>query len=123
VCVVRSGSLADVEAEVNLQTGDTLVGGRPFREAYPAEAPAYSSSVTWAILYEPITLRGRRYIRYGRPREIPMDLLETVGEYEGTPLFRKAGESGVPDVLYVPFSPGCIFQPYENTTHGGAVRG
>jgi hypothetical protein len=123
VCVVRGASLAEVEAEFHTQTGDTLVNGLPFREAYPAEPPAYASTATWAILYEPLVFRRHRYIRYGLPREIRRDLLEHVGEYSGTPLFREAGESGVPDVLYVPFSTGCVFQPYENTTHGGAVRG
>lgn len=45
-------------------------------------------------------LLGRPYVSYGRPREIRRELLERVGEYEGTPLFAEAGrQKSRPEIL------------------------
>jgi hypothetical protein len=122
VCVVQGGRLAEVVTDFNGATGDTLVSGRPFHEVFPTEPPAYARSARWLILNTPIVVRGLTYLRYGLPREIPVALLEPAGEFEGTPLFIEAG-TGDRTVLYIPFSTGCVFQPYQTTTHGGAVRG
>jgi hypothetical protein len=123
ICVLQNGNLQEVRVRYNTQTGDTTVAGRPFSEVFPPDPPGYAAGARWMILNEPIPFRGRRYVKYGRARVLGAREVERTGEYQGTPLFREAGESGDPIVLYVPVLPGCVFQPYQNTANVGAVRG
>jgi hypothetical protein len=112
-----------VRVRYDTQTGDTTVDGRPFSEVFPPDPPGYAAAAPWMVLNEPIRLRGNRYVKYGQPRVLGPGEVERAGEYQGTPLFREAGESGDPVILYIPVLPGCVFQPYENTANVGAVRG
>jgi hypothetical protein len=124
VCVLQDGRLADVVTDYNPVTGDTLVGGRPFGEAFPPHAPGYAASASWMVLNEPIPFRGYTYIKYGRPRVYAVRAVERMGEYQGTVLFTEAGTGDrLPGILLVPVRPGCEFQTYQTSFEGNAVRG
>jgi hypothetical protein len=123
ICVLQNGNMREVSVHYNTRTGDTTVNGRAFSEAFPPEAPGYAAAAPWMVLNEPIRFRGNRYVKYGRARVLGAWEVERAGEYQGTPLFREAGESGDPVVLYIPVSPGCVFQPYQNIANVAAVRG
>lgn len=122
VCVVQDGMPRDVQAQYSSATGDTTVAGRPFGQAYPATAPSYAAGATWYIQGEPITLDGRRYIKFGVPRILAVNDVTRAGEYQGVPLFAEPGMTR-PDVVYVAVRPGCEFQPYQTETKVGGVRG
>ena len=123
VCVLRNGALAEVPVDYDSQTGDTLVNGRPFSQAYPVVSPPYAAASAWFVRNELLVMGGRRYPKYGLPREIQIDLLERVGEFQGIPVFVEAGVTGRPDVYYVPVRTGCVFQPYQIDYITGGVRG
>jgi hypothetical protein len=124
ICVLQDGNVREARARYNRMTADTTVDGRPFREAFPSDAPGYAADASWMILNEPIPFRGYRYIKYGRPREFGVRGVERAGEYQGTPLFVEAGAGdGLPALLLVPVRSGCEFQTYQTSFEGNAVRG
>jgi hypothetical protein len=112
VCVVQDGMLVDLV--VTYEGRDTLVDGRPFRDAHPVTPPMYAAGADWFVRMDPIVFNGRRYPAYGNARVLPRSLLTRVGYHSGTPLFaeRDTGNNGVVAVLYVPIRPGCVFQAY-----------
>jgi hypothetical protein len=118
VCVVENGALREVRAMYNTQTGDTTVNGQPI----PATT-GYAAGATWYINNEPITVGGRRYVRYGLPRVLGVSEVTRTADYMGVPVFAEAGALGTPEVLYVPVRPGCEFQPYQLEVKAGGVRG
>lgn len=122
LCVLRDGQVAAVAATYRPETADTLVGGRPWQEVYPANSPPYAAGVDWFFNHEMMT-EGRR-AKYGAARIIEPEELKRYGEYRGVPLFVEADfPGGVADVVYVPVRPGCEFQPYRQVHTIGAVRG
>lgn len=122
VCVVENGMPSNVQAQYSSATGDTTVAGRPFSQAYPATGMSYAAGATWYIQGEPITLNGRRYVKFGTPRVLSVNDVTRTGEYQGVPLFAEPGMAR-PDVVYVAVRPGCEFQPYQTETKVGGVRG
>jgi hypothetical protein len=118
VCVVENGALREVTAMYNTQTGDTTVNGQPI----PATT-GYAAGATWYINNEPITVMGRRYVRYGLPRVLGVNEVARAADYQGVAVFAEAGAQGTPEVLYVPVRPGCEFQPYQLEVKAGGVRG
>lgn len=122
VCVVENGALREVQAMYNTANGDTTVSGRPFAQAYPATS-GYAMGMTWFINNEPITVNGRRYVKYGLPRVLGVSEVARAGEYMGVPVFAEAGAAGMTEVLYLPVRPGCEFQPYQLDVKVGGVRG
>ncbi len=117
VCVVEGGALREATAMYNTQTGDTTwTGGPQSMTGYAAGAP-------WFINNEPVTVMGRRYVRYGLPRVLGINDVSRVADYQGIPVFAEAGMTGTPEVLYVPVRPGCEFQPYQLEVKAGGVRG
>jgi hypothetical protein len=122
VCVVENGVPRNVQAQYTSATGDTMVGGRPFAQAYPATAPNYAAGASWFIQGDQITLDGRRFVKYGLPRVLGVNDVRRAGEYQGVPVFAEAGMAR-PDVVYVAVRPGCEFQPYQTEVKAGAVRG
>jgi hypothetical protein len=118
VCVVEGGMLREVTAMYNTQTGDTTVNG----QRIPATT-GYAAGATWYINNEPITVNGRRYVRYGLPRVLGVNEVTRSADYMGVPVFAEAGARGTPEVLYVPVRPGCEFQPYQLEVKAGGVRG
>ena len=120
VCVVDRQGIRTVPVQYSTATGDTLVDGRPFSEAYPTDE-GYAATAEWFVRDEVVTLDGRRYVKYGLPRALGVDDLAPAGEYRGVPVFEQRGEEDEL-VRYVAVRPGCVFQPYEGP-HYGAVRG
>ncbi|HST61920.1 MAG TPA: hypothetical protein VLK84_24680 [Longimicrobium sp.] len=122
VCVVENGALRNVQVQYNTQSGDTTVNGRRFSEAYPATT-GYAAGAAWFINNEPITVNGRRYVKYGLPRVLGVTEVTRTADYMGVPVFAEAGATGATEVLYVPVRPGCEFQPYQLDVKVGGVRG
>jgi hypothetical protein len=118
VCVVENGTLREITAVYNTQTGDTTVNGQPI----PATV-GYAAGATWYINNEPITVNERRYVRYGLPRVLGVNEVTRTADYQGVSVFAEAGAQGTPEVLYIPVRPGCEFQPYQLEVKAGGVRG
>jgi hypothetical protein len=122
ICVVQDRALREVEVGYNTQTGDTTYQGRPFSQAFPATV-GYAAGAAWYINNEPITVNGRRYVRYGLPRVLGVTEVSRIVDYQGVSVFAEMGAQGTPEVLYVPVRPGCEFQPYQLEVKAGGVRG
>jgi hypothetical protein len=123
ICVLRDGMPVNVEAAYDSASGDTLLDGQPFSRVHAAEARPYAAGSEWYINGEMLPFHGWRLAKSGLPRVIQPDLLQRAGEFRGIPLFGEAGVSGIPDVVYVPVRPGCVFHAYQMEYHVGAVRG
>jgi hypothetical protein len=120
VCQIENGKMTDVAAEYDPATGDTLYQGRPLRETLPV-TPQPATAMTWYAA-EPIFVLGHRYFRYGLPRRLGANDVVPSGEYEGVRYFvERAYPNG--EVVYIPVSSNCEFQPYQMGEIGGAVRG
>jgi hypothetical protein len=105
-----------------LYVADTFVNGQAFSTAYPATT-GYAAGATWYINNEPITVNGRRYVKYGLPRVLGVNEVTRTADFMGVPVFAEAGATGTTEVLYVPVRPGCEFQPYQLDVKVGGVRG
>ena len=126
LCVIQERKIVMVEGVVHPETGDTLVGGRAWREAYPEDRPPYAAANRWYVEGSGLRPPGRRYPmdKYGLPRVLSPGDLTYWGEYQGLPVFVEAGNRDLmADVAYVPVRPGCEFQPYQQVTNYGGVRG
>jgi len=113
VCVLAEGELRWVPVQIDSATGDTMVAGRPFRDAYPATSPAYVENAYWYRSNRPLPLTGLYRVKYGLPRRMDPAELVRVGSFHGTPLFAERGWPNM-EVIYAPVRPGCEFQPYQN---------
>jgi hypothetical protein len=126
LCILRDGEVATVHATYRSETGDTVVDGRPWREAYPTTSPPYAEGVSWYIDGQPISIPGRRYplSKYGLARTLGPTELKRYGEHRGLPLFVEAEDnSEIADVVYLFVRPGCEFHPYQQEFTPGPVRG
>ncbi len=120
VCRVEGGQLVQSTATIDVATGDTTWA--PPGE--PAGTPAsYAAGTPWFIRNEPITVAGSSYVKYGTPRVVPGEDLVRAGEFGGVPLFTDDPLPRPPEVLYVPFRPGCVFQLYMLEPRVNGVRG
>jgi hypothetical protein len=112
LCVVRGGELALIDADYNTATGDTTIGGRPLAEALPVTG-AFAENAGAYATGEPIRFLDQLRIVYGLPRALgPSDVVR-VGEYGGVPVFAEPGAREPYEVVYLPGSPRCVFQPYQ----------
>jgi hypothetical protein len=113
ICVLRNGVLRVVPARYDSRTGDTTtLEGLPFSSTW-LMVGEYASVAEWYVNREPIRFRGQRYRMHGTPRVIGMNELVRAGEFLGVPVFVAADETGVDTpAIYLPFRPGCEFQPY-----------
>jgi hypothetical protein len=113
LCVVERGELRQVPILYNSQTGDTLTIDRlPFSSVYPLTGE-YAAVAGWYVNDEPISFRGRRYRQYGRPRVLWIMEVERVGVYRGVGVYAEAADTAsAREVIYLPYRPGCEFQPY-----------
>lgn len=123
VCVVEDGAVREVTGTFNPATGDTMVAGRRFSEAYRATAPNYALDAPWFVNSAEITVTGRRYVKFGLPRVVSPAEVARIGEYEGIGVFGEAGAATTPAVVYLPVRPGCEFQPYQQVEQVRRVRG
>ncbi|MBF0664485.1 MAG: hypothetical protein IR159_02885 [Brevundimonas sp.] len=70
----------------------------------------------WYIDSEPITVRGRDYVKYGLPRILGLNEAEWFAELDGLAVVAEAGAAD-PEVVYVLVDPAdCGFQPYQRTS-------
>jgi hypothetical protein len=113
ICVVENGDLIEVTALVEVETGDTLVGGGSFSQRY-ADDDAYALQASWYRNNEPFTYAGVCYLKYGSPRIVAPVELRRIGKHHGVSLFAEVDDTRErPDVIYVPVRPGCWFQTYQ----------
>jgi hypothetical protein len=124
LCVMEDGTPREVPALYDFATGDTMVGGRPFAEAYPV-TPVFAADKEWYVQNELIVLDGRRFVKYGRTRILGSGRVVPLGRtYGGVPLYTEGGDHEFPSaVLYVPVRPACEFQSYQWDLVTGGVRG
>jgi hypothetical protein len=73
--------------------------------------PVYAAGAPWYQNHEPISFRGYRYVKYGRPRELADSLLTRIGRF-GLVAVYTARDDAEGEVLYVPETRG-RYQPYE----------
>jgi hypothetical protein len=116
VCVLRDGVLREVPARYDSRTGDTTtLEGLTFGSAWPLTGE-YAVVAGWYVNREPIPFRGRRYALHGRPRVLGIDEVTRVGEYRGVGLYADARDTAsAARVVYLPYRPGCEFQPYMDS--------
>ena len=128
VCAVVSGRLAEVDGEYAPATGDTLVAGLPLTIAVP-DKDVYAAGAEWFVRNEPIPGEPRpdargAYVKYGRPRQIPVSGLRYVGAHHGVGVYTdSASTERFPSVVYVPVQPGCWMQPYQYVGVGTVREG
>jgi len=122
-CVVQDERMAMLNADYDPVSGDTTVRGRPFREAYPTTA-AFAGAAAWFVGNEAVVHRQHRYYKYELPRVLAVDDVVATGEFRGVSVFvEPAADRDWPQAVYLPVSPDCMFQPYQNMEDVGAVRG
>lgn len=112
ICVVDHDSLLVVRAAIVPGSNDTLAGDRKFSDLFPTVSPPYATGSDWYPRNRSILFRERRY--YGGnhpPQAIEPELLQRVGDHEKVPIFSEVGDT-LPETLYLPVRPGCIFQSY-----------
>jgi hypothetical protein len=118
VCVVDRSSpdgLTELPGKVNGGSVLLFSGGavRPLEELHPINLIAgYAGQEEWLGRSDPIFFSNGTYRRVGGDRRVGMDLLGRVGEHMGILLFAGRDDPAPVDALYVPTSPGCIFQAY-----------
>lgn len=76
--------------------------------------PRYAAETEWFRNNQPITLAGKRYIKYGRPRPIGPAELSRIGLLGRVVIYAERGKSPDLHVLYVPVD-ASDFQPYETS--------
>mgnify|MGYP001378610024 CR=1 FL=1 len=81
---------------------------------HPAGSPyADGRSRSWFINNEPITVRGRDYVKYGLPRVLGLNEAGWFAELDGLAVVAESGLAD-PEVVYVLIDPAdCAFQPYQ----------
>jgi hypothetical protein len=126
LCVLEDGEIAMVEGLVHPETGDTLIGGRPWREVHREDAPPYAAGADWYVRNEMMPIPGREAAlgKYGLPRILAPGEVERYGTYRDLPVFMETGvREAIANVVYVFVRPGCEFQTYLQAYTIGAVRG
>ncbi|HEU4558942.1 MAG TPA: hypothetical protein VFS20_13875 [Longimicrobium sp.] len=122
-CVVRGGAFTEAIFHYDPATGDSTVNSRLFREVYPIGAE-HALVAPWYFNNEPITFRGRRFVKYGLPRVLGSAEAVAAGDHQGVPAFVEPGDDPVrPQVLYLLVDPRCEFQTYLGPDLEGGVRG
>ena len=126
VCVLAEGDFRWARGLFVPATGDSLAeaGGarRPFAEAYPGRE-GYAAGLPWFARDTPVVVGGREYRQWGMSRVVTPGELAPSGTHRGVPVFVAPGERTPPDVIYLPFRPGCEVQPYRRSAEYRRVRG
>ena len=110
ICVIANGVLAEARA-ITSSAGDTLVDGIAL-DSLRSISPPYAAHAQWFEGDQPIWFEGYLLSKYGPPRIIEPGALRVVGSYQEIPIFRERVEP-IPEVVYVPVQPGCVFQIYQ----------
>jgi hypothetical protein len=118
ICVIQDGRLATAEVSVS-PTGDTTFNGQPISTAF-ANSSDHAIWATWFMANEPITYQHHSYIKYGLPRVLNIGDVDRAGAYRGVDVFVERGIAST-EVLYLPLTPFCEFQPYQRESRAVAV--
>lgn len=119
--MVQDGQVRSVTVQVDPASGDTTYNGMRLEQAFPSAG--YAAGQAWFTDTAPVTLGGRRYVRYGLPRILGTGEVRNAGDVHGVSVFAEPGAGARPEVIYVPTRPGCEFQPYQAEAKAGSVRG
>jgi hypothetical protein len=113
-CVLRDGALEEVVLDYDTRTGDSTYQGVPFSQAFPLDS-GYAAVAEWFTAGEPIRFgpEDLLYDPHGRPRPLGRHELRRVGAFRGVGVYVEAGQTGTPEIIYLPVRQGCIFQPYR----------
>ena len=115
VCTVQGGQLQSVTVTVGT-AGDTT--------GLPTMMETTAATQPWFVNNQPIQFNGRRYVKYGVPRVLNVGDVNNVGTYQGVAVFAEpSANAQMPEVIYLPVSGRCEFQPYQLEVKGNAVRG
>jgi hypothetical protein len=120
MCAVQNGQLVEVTAQFDPATGDTSFG-RP--EWGPESRRILAAVEPWFIRDEPITVEGRRYVKFGTERVFRAGELAYAGLYLDLPLFTRADAPRPPEALFIPTRFDCRFQGYRLSDDVSSVRG
>jgi hypothetical protein len=119
-CVRRDGGLVRVRGVLGA-AGDTLVDGRPLRDAHPDTA----GSAPGRAWFPGGTLRlgDAGYLAFGLSRALAPGDAVRVGTWDGVEVYAAPDAGAQPEVVYVPVRPGCEFQPFRRADEVRRVRG
>lgn len=77
-----------------------------------ADNSGAAKGASWFVKGDPITYKGKKYVKYGLERQIPVDAIEQTGTHSYTAVFTEKGVKDA-EVLYLLADlPACSFQPY-----------
>lgn len=117
LCVVDRTTASGLrELPAKIDGGTVLI--RADRRVVPADQlhpvtllAGYGGEEPWVRSGDPVRHGGRRFIRTGGERRVPIALVTRVGDFQAVPIFAAPDESPV-EAVYVPLRPGCVFQAY-----------
>jgi hypothetical protein len=121
-CFVEKGVLREVPAMYNTRRGEMMTkDSLPITTLAPLTGE-YASVAGWYVNDEPITVRGRPFRRHGVARVLGINEIAKVGEYRGVGVYAEpADTASASGVVYLPFRPGCEFQPYVDADSMSAM--
>lgn len=79
----------------------------------PDQRARYAAGEAWFAADSVVTVEGRDYRKYGRPRIVMAREISPYATYRGVTFFQEEGLAGPADMLYVPARSSCEVQPYE----------
>jgi len=124
ICIVQQGWLVEIPVHYGTQMGDTLSeDSLPFSHVAPLTGE-YAAVAGWYVGDERISFRGRRYRKYGRPRVLAVPEVKRIGFYRWVGVYGEARDTASAErFIYLPYRPGCQFQPYEAVEQRGISGG
>jgi hypothetical protein len=88
-----------------------------------ADTVTYAGTQRWFVDGEAVRFGGRRWVKFGLTQPLTQTEAVRVGEYRGVPVYRTHDKSAPTDVLYLPVTAGCEFQPFRMMEDVARVRG
>lgn len=117
-CVLMEGRPSEITMRVDSATGDTiLIDGRKLAGAFPDDGSRYAGSFAWYQRHDGIRYRGKEYVKFAWPREVPPRSLVIDGLLDGMAVYTEPRPGYHPEIIYVPMGRRCLFQPYQLNWH------
>lgn len=117
-CIIDGGVLKKIEIDYNSVDGERtiMVNGvkKKFHDVYPPEGKEYAAKNKWYINNDPVSFKGKKFIKYGLPRILATDEIIRAGDIGNVGIYTEASvvvEEA--EVIYIPVRAGCEFQPYQ----------
>lgn len=123
--VVNPGQLQSVAIKYDPVSRDTIViaTGRSFPQSFSRNVH-FATDRLWYTNNEPIVFGRMRYIKYGMPRVLGVGDVVLLGTTDLVWVFAEpSADRRHPEVIYLPTSAECEFQPYQIERKSGYVRG